>query len=215
MPVVTYALIGICVILELALLASGASITGGTLGTSDVARNGVLYGPAVADGDYWRLVTAGFLHAGLVHLGFNMFVLWQLGTLLELGIGRMRYLIIFLVSVVSGSLGVLLISPNEVTVGASGGIFGLAAAAIVVMRSRGIDPMASGLPVFIGLNLLITFSLPGISIGGHLGGLAGGALAALLMFELPRKVRGLPRQAPILLAGALGFAVFAVGVAIA
>jgi membrane associated rhomboid family serine protease len=77
-------------------------------------------------------------------------------------------------------------------------------AAVIVMRDRGIDPMASGLPMWIGLNLLLTFAIPGISIGGHLGGLAGGALAALAMLELPRRVRGLPRQAPTLVAAAVG-----------
>jgi membrane associated rhomboid family serine protease len=144
-----------------------------------------------------------------------MLILWQLGTMLEVGIGRARFAVIFLVSVVCGSLGVLLISPNEVTVGASGGVFGLMGAAVVVLRNRGIDPMASGLPMWIGINLLITFAVPGISIGGHLGGLAGGALAALVIFELPDKVRGLPRQAPTLLAAGLGLLAFAAGIAIA
>jgi membrane associated rhomboid family serine protease len=215
MPVVTYALIAICVILELGLIAGGATIGGSTLGSSWIARQGVLFGPAVAAGDYWRLLSAGFLHAGVIHLGFNMLILWQLGTMLEVGIGRARFAVIFLVSVVCGSLGVLLISPNEVTVGASGGVFGLMGAAVVVLRNRGIDPMASGLPMWIGINLLITFAVPGISIGGHLGGLAGGALAALVIFELPDKVRGLPRQAPTLLAAGLGLLAFAAGIAIA
>jgi membrane associated rhomboid family serine protease len=214
-PIVTWVLIGICVILELGLLAGGASITGGSLGHSPIAVNGVLFGPAVADGDFWRLLTAGFLHAGALHLAFNMLVLWQLGTMLETGIGRVRYAVIFFVSVLCGSLGVLLVSPNEVTVGASGGVFGLMGAAVVVLRHRGIDPMASGLPMWIGINLLITFAVPGISIGGHLGGLAGGALAALVMYELPGKVRGLPRQAPTLLAAGLGLLAFAAGVAVA
>ena len=214
-PAVTWALIALCVILELGLIAGGASISGGSLGSSPIARDGVLFGPLVADGDVWRLLTAGFLHAGAIHLAFNMFVLWQLGTMMEPAIGRVRFGVIFLVSVLAGSLGVLLISPNEVTVGASGGVFGLMGAAVVFMRSRGIDPMASGLPMWIGLNLLITFALPGISIGGHLGGLAGGALAALAMFELPRAVRGLPRAAPVLAALALGALAVAGSVAVA
>jgi membrane associated rhomboid family serine protease len=133
-----------------------------------------------------------------------MFILWQIGSMLEPAIGRLRFAIIYFVSMLCGSFGALLLSPDGFTVGASGAVFGIAAAAVVVLRSRGIDPMASGLPMFIGLNLAITFIIPGISIGGHLGGLVGGALAALVMFELPRTVRGLPRQAPPLLAAAIG-----------
>ena len=91
------------------------------------------------------------------------------------------------------------------TVGASGAVFGLMGAAVVVMRNRGIDPMASGLGLWIGLNLLITFAVPGISIGGHIGGLLGGAAAAALMYELPGRVR-MPRIAPTVLAGTLGVA---------
>jgi membrane associated rhomboid family serine protease len=168
----------------------------------------------VAAGDYWRLVTSGFLHAGLIHLGFNMLILWQLGTLLEPAIGRLRFGVIYFVSLLCGAFGVLLLSPNSLTVGASGAVFGLMAAAVVVMRNRGIDPMASGLPFWIGLNLLLTLTIPGISIGGHLGGLIGGALATLVMFELPQKVRGLPRQAPTLLAAGVGLLAVAGSVAV-
>ena len=213
-PVVTYIIIGICVILELGSLAGGTQAGGGGLSASPLTENGALYGPAVANGDVYRLLTAGFLHAGLIHLGFNMLILWQLGTLLEPAIGRVRFAVIYIVSILCGSFGALLFSPNAVTVGASGGVFGLMAAAVVVMRARGIDPMASGLPFWIGLNLLITFAVPGISIGGHIGGLIGGTLAALAIFELPRLVRGLPNAVPTLAAAAIGVVAVAASMAV-
>jgi membrane associated rhomboid family serine protease len=203
-PLLTYILIGLCVIVELGVIAGGSDFAGGGLLASPLARDGALFGPAVAAGDVWRLVTAGFLHSGLLHLGFNMLILWQLGTLLEPAIGRLRFGVIYFVSLLCGSFGALLMSPNGFTVGASGAVFGLMAAAVVIMRSRGIDPMASGLPFWIGINLLITFTIPGISIGGHLGGLVGGAVVAFLLFELPQRARGIPRQLPVLMAAAIG-----------
>jgi membrane associated rhomboid family serine protease len=213
-PVVTYVLIGLCVIVALGVMSGGAGATGGGILASPLGRDGALFGPAVANGDVWRLVTSGFLHSGLIHLGFNMLILWQLGTMIEPAIGRVRFAVIYFVSMLCGSFGALLMSPDSPTVGASGAVFGLMAAAVVIMRSRGIDPMASGLPLWIGLNLAITFAVPGISIGGHVGGLAGGALVALILFELPRHVRGLPRQAPTLLAAAIGVIAVAASLAV-
>ncbi len=203
-PVLTYILIGLNTIVALGVMSGGAAAGGGGVTSSPLGRDGGLFGPFVADGEVWRLVTSGFLHSGLLHLGFNMFILWQLGTMIEPTIGRLRFAIIYFVSMLCGSFGALLLSPDAFTVGASGAVFGLMAAAVVIMRSRGIDPMASGLPMWIGLNVAITFVIPGISIGGHLGGLAGGALAALVMFELPRAVRSVPRVAPPLIAAAIG-----------
>ncbi|MEA2479549.1 MAG: hypothetical protein QOJ07_1471 [Thermoleophilaceae bacterium] len=205
-PVVTYALIVICVLVELGVLAGGGDFSGSTLGTSPFAQQGPLVGTLVGDGDVWRLVTSGFMHAGLLHLVFNMFSLWILGSLLEPAIGRVRFAVIFFVSLLAGSFGVLIVDPTQTTVGASGAVFGLMAAAIVIMRNRGIDPMASGLPFWLGLNLLFTFSNSNLSVGGHIGGLIGGALAALVMYELPSRIRGLPRQAPPLLGAAVGVA---------
>jgi membrane associated rhomboid family serine protease len=204
-PTLTYILIGINVLLLLGETFSGASATGGGFGGSELTARGALYGPAVAHGEVWRLVTSGFLHAGFIHLLFNMYVLYILGTLLEPAIGRLRFGLIYAVSLLSGSFGALLLSPDKVTVGASGAVFGLMGAAVVVLRHRGVDPMQSGLPFWIGINLLFTIAIPGISIGGHLGGLIGGALAALLLFEMPERVR-LPQIAPALLAAALGVA---------
>ena len=134
-----------------------------------------------------------------------MFSLYILGSLLEPAIGRLRFALIYFVSLLAGSFGALLLDPNGLTVGASGAIFGLMGAAVVVMRNRGINPMESGLGLWIGLNLLITFTVPGISIGGHIGGLIGGALAALVLFELPDACACRPRR-PTCSAPALGAA---------
>ena len=115
-----------------------------------------------------------------------MFALYILGTLLEPAIGTLRFVGIYAVSILGGSFGALLLDPNELTVGASGGIFGLMAAAFLIARSRGLDELASQVGFFVVLNLVFTFSIPNISIGAHLGGLIGGALAALLINVLER-----------------------------
>ena len=189
-PVATYGLIAINVIVALGsfLGGSGGSLASGG-GSSQLLQYGAVSRPEIASGEYWRLVTAGFLHAGFLHLAFNMYVLYVLGTMLEPAIGRTRFLLIYFVALLAGSFGALLLSPTAPTVGASGAIFGLMGAAVVVMRNRGISPMESGLPVWIGLNLLLTFTIPGISIGGHVGGLLAGAAAALLLFDLRDRVR--------------------------
>ena len=205
-PVATYVIIGICVALQLGEMASGANAAAGGLGGSSVIQNFALFGPSVANGEVYRLLTAGFLHSGLFHLLVNMFSLWVLGTMLEPGIGRLRFVLIYLVSLLAGSFGALIVTPHAVTVGASGAIFGLLGAGVVILRNRGIDPMQSGLPLWIGINLVFSFAVPGISIGGHIGGLIGGALAAIVLFELPDRVRRLPAAAPMLAAGALGAA---------
>jgi membrane associated rhomboid family serine protease len=181
----TYALIAVCVLAYLAELAGGgaSSFDGG----GKLIRDGGVFAAAVADGEVYRIVTAGFLHAGLLHLGFNMFALYILGTLLEPAIGSARFVGIFAVSLIAGSCGALLLDPNELTVGASGGIFGLMAAAFLIARHRGLDQLASQVGLFVVINLVFTFSIPNISIGGHIGGLIGGALAALLVTTLERR----------------------------
>lgn len=175
-PYATYVLIAINAVAFIAEIGAGGGATSGQL-----IHDGGLTGPAVANGDWYRIVTAGFLHAGPLHLLFNMYVLYVAGTLLEPGIGTPRFLGIYFVSLLSGSFGALLLSPNDLTVGASGAIFGLMAAVLVVARGRGMDEIASQFGLFIVLNLALTVAIPNISIGGHLGGLIGGGLAALLL----------------------------------
>ena len=115
-----------------------------------------------------------------------MYFLYFLGTLLEPAIGKLRFGAIYFVSLLGGSFGALLLSPNSVTVGASGAVFGTMGAAILALSARGIDPWQSGLGVTLLLNLAITFLIPGIAIGGHLGGLAAGFAVGYLMFDAGR-----------------------------
>jgi membrane associated rhomboid family serine protease len=211
-PTLTYILIGISVVAFLGEMAGGGGATG--LGSSTLSDRGALPAGNEFDGEYWRLVTAGFLHAGLFHLFFNMFALYILGTMLEPAIGTLRFALIYFVSLLTGSFGVVLLDPNAATVGASGAIFGLMGAAVVVMRNRGINPMESGLALWIGLNLLITFTVPNISIGGHIGGLIGGALAAVVLFDL-RDTARLPPIVPNLVCGAIGVAAAVGSIALA
>lgn len=182
---VTLTLVG----LNVAVFVLGLVVAGSTAATgasSDLTREGGLSAFTVAAGEWYRLVTAGFLHAGLLHLGLNMLLLWVLGRLLEPAIGSPRFLLLYVTSLLAGSFGVVVVDQG-LTVGASGAVFGLLGAALVAQRQEGIDPWRSGIGPTIGINLLLTFAVPGISIGGHIGGLLGGALAAYLLLGLPRR----------------------------
>lgn len=194
-PRLTYALMAVNIIVFLAMAAAAGGLT---RGSGEVFRNGALAAVFVADGEWWRIVSAGFLHAGLLHLAFNMYFLWFLGNLLEPEIGKLRFGVIYFVSLLGGSFGALLLSPDAFTVGASGAVFGLMGAAIIAMRARGIDAMQSGLGITLALNLGITFLIPGISIGGHIGGLLAGGIVGLLLFEVAERRRS--TLAPVLAA---------------
>ena len=190
-PFVTQALIAINVGVYVLQLAMGAGInanTGwiyehGVLIVSAQDSSGAIVG--VAEGEWWRLVTAAFLHYGPIHLGMNMLVLWLIGPALEDYLGHGRYALLYLVSGLAGSAGALLWSGNVPTVGASGAIWGIMGAAVILewRRIYVFGGQAMGLVVF---NLAITFLLPGISRGGHIGGLIGGGAAALAFLYLRR-----------------------------
>jgi len=174
---VTKALIGINVAVYVAELATG----GGVNGTgSTIYVKGVLFGPLLEQGEWWRLVTAAFLHYGPVHLLLNMVALYWFGSLLEERIGSGRYLLLYLVSGLAGSAGALLWSNGFLTptVGASGAIFGILGAGFVLERQRDYVFGGSALGIIV-INFVFTFSISGISKGGHIGGLVGGILCAL------------------------------------
>jgi membrane associated rhomboid family serine protease len=202
-PIVTYVLIALNV-----LAYFGVSST--RTGRADYG----LFGPFIdIQHEYYRLITSGFVHSGLIHLLFNMYVLWWLGNLMEPGLGRARFIGIYFASMLGGAAGALLLDPDKLTVGASGAVFGLMAAAFVMQRARGIDPMQSGIGPVILLNLGITFVVPNISIGGHVGGLVAGAIVAFLVDRADSRSRS-----PVLALGAcvlVGLACTAIAVAAA
>jgi membrane associated rhomboid family serine protease len=207
---VTKILIGINVLVFLINLAQGSSLgqtSGSLFEKGALFVSSPFYPGGLADGEWWRLVTAAFLHGSIIHLGFNMLVLWFVGAPVEQAIGRGRFLAVYIVSGLAGSAGAIVFSPNAVTVGASGAIFGIFGAALVLeaQKSYVLGGQALGL---IAVNLVFTFAIPNISVGGHIGGLIGGALSMLALSRLGRThaIYGRP--------GLLGVAgVVAVGVA--
>jgi membrane associated rhomboid family serine protease len=197
-PRVTYALI---VINVLFFLADG----GGSGGLQhDLALLGRGFDGTriigVGEGQYWRLITGGFLHANILHIGFNMYLLYMLGRMLEPAMGSLRFGALYFAALLAGSCGALVTTPHSLTVGASGAVFGLMGATFLEFRSRGIDPFAGGIMGSIGglivINLVFSFAVSGVSIGGHIGGLIGGGVAAWLMQQADR--RRLPSYVPVL-----------------
>jgi membrane associated rhomboid family serine protease len=213
-PIATYVLIAINVLMFLGSGGGGGILTGGGSGGSRVFSDFALWGPAIeVNHEYWRLITGAFLHSGILHIGFNMYILYWLGTMLEPSLGHARFVALYFASLLAGSFGALLLDPNAVTVGASGAVFGLMGAAFVLQRARGIDPMQSGIGPIILINLVLGFVIPNVSIGGHLGGLAGGVLCAFAMERVAGRGRGviLPIAACVL----IGVVAAVAGVAVA
>ena len=206
-PTLTYILIAINVVAGL------GSLYGGNVGTEggNLTDAWAISRADIAAGDYWRIVTNGFVHVGIFHLAFNMLALWILGSLMEPALGRLRFGLVYFVSLLCGSLGVLLLSGAS-SAGASGAVFGLMGGALVLFRARGFSLLESGLGIWLGLNLLITFTVSNISIGAHIGGLIGGAVATFVLEELGAK-RRIPMRAAEFLCAAIGVAAVAVSIA--
>jgi membrane associated rhomboid family serine protease len=193
-PTVTYALIAINVILFIAELGTGGNASRlitdlSTLGIG-IDRNGPV---GVAEGEWWRLVTGAFLHAPTnpLHIGFNMYLLFALGRMLEPALGHVRFAALYGASMLAGSFGAIVAQPTTLTIGASGAVFGLMGAAFAMEHARGVDPRQSGILPLIVLNLAFGFFIPHVAIGGHIGGLIGGGIAGLAMDRLGAWRRGL------------------------
>ncbi|MBM0202762.1 rhomboid family intramembrane serine protease [Micromonospora sp. STR1s_5] len=209
---VTKALIAVNVLFLLASIASarggdaavGGSGFGGLMGGSTpLTEWGAVLGRAylpdytlggIAEGQWYRLVTAMFLHYGVLHLLLNMWALWVLGRSLEANLGRVRFAALYLIAGLGGNVAAYLFSsPRAATVGASTAVFGLFAALIIIERRLGRD-ISRIIPILV-INLVFTLAVPGISIPGHLGGLVVGALMALVLAYAPRSRRTLVQVA--------------------
>jgi membrane associated rhomboid family serine protease len=180
---VTYALMAINIAVFIYVSVKDPDSLGGRSGVSrqqfDLGLNEFFF--QNGERDYYRLVTSGFLHFGIIHLAFNMLLLYQLGQLLERALGRVRFGLLYGAGLLGGSFGVLLMGGRGITGGASGAVFGLMAAAAVGLQRQGVNVFSTGIGTTLVLNLVITFTIPGISIGGHLGGAAAGAACGFVM----------------------------------
>lgn len=145
--------------------------------------------PGVADGAPWQLLTSAFTHVEILHIGFNMLALWLLGPTLEAVIGRTRFLALYFLSALAGSAVVLYSDPYTQTLGASGAIFGLMAALLVIALKSGGN--VSQIGTWILINAVLTFTVPHISWQGHLGGFIGGLLISAAFVYAPKARRGL------------------------
>jgi membrane associated rhomboid family serine protease len=155
---------------------------------STLARGGDGSWVGTAAGDWWQPLTSMFTHVEVIHIGFNMLALWVLGPQLELVLGRVRYLGLYLLSGLVGSAAVYLLSPESTpSLGASGAIFGLMAALLVLAHKVGAD--MSQLWIWVGINAALTFFGSNISWQAHVGGFVGGAVLAGVLAYSPRERR--------------------------
>lgn len=201
---VTMALIGINVLVYIWTVNANRDLVAGRIerGNYDLGLARVL----VEQGEWYRLVSSGFLHFSIIHIGFNMLLLYQIGQLLERAVGSVRFGLLYFAALLGGSLGVMLLDSNGLTGGASGAVFGLMGAAAVGFHLRGINIFSTGIGTTLLLNLVFTFTINGISIGGHIGGLIAGAICGYVM--LAPQWKGIPRWATY--ATPAGLAVLAV-----
>ena len=179
LPRVTYALIAINLVVFLTekgqFTISGSSIYGKVINEGFLDRETIHISH-----QYWRLVSSGFLHENFLHIGFNMSLLYLLGLMLEPAIGSFRFAAVYFTALLAGSCGAL-IATAAPSLGASGAVFGLMGAMVVELRARRLSVMESGIGGLIVINLIFSFAVANISVGAHVGGLIGGALAGLAL----------------------------------
>jgi membrane associated rhomboid family serine protease len=187
---VTYLIIAICAALFLidGALSGGSTLGGGLFGgLGPLGRANAINGVMVAQGEWWRIFTSAFFHLGLIHIGFNMYVLYLYGSIVEHMYGPIEYAAIYLLCAAGGSVLTMLVDPVQFAAGASGAIFGLIGLLFVVSRrhhavlGREARSLIGGIGSYLVFLLIFTFVVPGISWTGHLGGLAVGAILGFLL----------------------------------
>jgi len=207
--IVTKVLLAINVLVFLAQIVQSGSLTNPY---GELFQKGALYGPFVAQGDWWRLLTSAFLHGSVLHIFFNMLMLWWFGRPLELLLGRGRFIAVYFISILAGSAGALILNPTVPTIGASGAVFGILGAGLVLERSN-INVFGGSALIIVVLNLALSFTLNNVSIGGHVGGLVGGALCVLAFSGFGRGHAVYGRVNMVTVLGLLAVAVGSVAIA--
>jgi membrane associated rhomboid family serine protease len=217
LTLVTYALIAVNLAVFVYTLVDNADTVLGDTNSNGYIRLGLARDllryelvPGIPDGtsgQWYRLVSSGFLHYGIIHLAFNMYALYMLGQTLEPSLGRVRFALVYFASLLGGSAGALLLQPDSLHGGASGAVFGLFGLITVGYMMRGINPLTTSLGGVLLINVFLSFR-PGISFGGHLGGAVAGALCALVV------VAPAHRKIPLSATYAVPVAVAALSVAI-
>lgn len=198
-PTLVMAVLGLCVVAFLAQIVTGQ----GNWRTGAVTDEGLLFGPFVQihdedfpSGQLWRIVTSGFLHAGILHLGFNMFALYIFGPEVQRAVGTVKAVLIYLGGLFGGSAAVLLFNWDQPTLGASGAVLGLAGGLAGILWARGINITQTSLGGIFLINLILPL-FSNISFWGHFGGIVGGFLVAMAMAQVARPARSVtyPGQA--------------------
>jgi len=213
--IVTQGLIGLNVaVFVLQFLLWDATITDDGRTAFEIA----LFAPIIADGnEWWRILTSGFGHFGIVHLGMNMYSLYIVGPIIERRLGPVRFALAYFTCLIGGSMGALLLDPLALTMGASGAIFGLLGLLVMMFRSQGISIAQSGLGPVLLLNLFI--SLSGfVSLGGHGGGFVTGLVLGIMYFGASAQsgpLFGRDQVKPDIATAALGIALFIASIVVA
>ena len=189
-PVITSTIIGLNILVFLAMLLSGLPLVDPT--AEQVLRWGANFGPLTESGQWWRLLTACFLHFGIIHIGFNMYVLYQAGFFTERLFGGVRYLTLYLMAGVGGNLIGLLLHPNVVAAGASGAIFGVYGGLLAyLLRYRGVinrqaaQAVSRSVFIFLGYNLFFGLADRHTDLTAHIGGLVTGFLVGIVLAPAP------------------------------
>jgi membrane associated rhomboid family serine protease len=215
--VMTKILLGICFAVYLVQVVIGFSHheSGAILNTTNnsIFSEGALASTVVSGNhQYYRIITSGFLHAGLIHIALNSWFIWILGQLIEQAVGKLRFTLLFLVSMIGGSVGALALSAaNSPTIGASGAAFGLLGAALVMAKLRRNEQLAQQLLLTAVINFVLTLTISGISVGGHIGGFVTGLVCGWIAYGPLQKVKW---AAPVLYA-TLGVVLFVVAMFVA
>ncbi|MDP9018724.1 MAG: rhomboid family intramembrane serine protease [Candidatus Eremiobacteraeota bacterium] len=165
-------------------------IAGYSVGQDNIFEMGAMYGPNVAHGQWYRLLTSGFIHSGFAHIAVNMMSLYFMGSFTEGAMGKARMFLVYLGSLIASGAAIYYFSYDMPTVGASGAIFGLFGALFAIgirTGAQGRQLIQQAFPI-LAINLAFTFFVPGISKAGHLGGLLAGFLLGLLLYHPPRPV---------------------------